>query len=113
VICKAEQVVTCPVCKGEGKDQFASLVAGVKEMSGEANGGVTTDSVTTVMVDDWDSGPKAVVMYGDILARYPIKVDRDICVNCDGRGVTVCNNCEGTGLQPRFLERYSPDDFMD
>ena len=28
-------------------------------------------------------------------------------------GVIVCDNCQGTGIQPRFLERYSPDDFMD
>ena len=65
------------------------------------------------MVDDWDSGPKAVVMFKEILEKYPIKATTNVCQSCEGRGVVVCDNCEGTGIQPRFLERYSPDDFMD
>ena len=41
------------------------------------------------------------------------QVSVNMCISCDGRGVIVCDNCQGTGIQPRFLERYSPDDFMD
>merc|ERR1719454_1078511 len=107
VVCKSKKVVTCTICQGTGTDPLASLVKGVREMTGEEAG------PTKVMVDDWDSGPRAVVMYEDILSKFPIKVEKDICENCDGRGVVVCDNCQGTGIQPRFLERYSPDDFMD
>jgi len=109
VVCKGEQVVTCTICKGTGVDQYASLVSGVREMSG----GDSSAGASTILVDDWGSGPKAVAMYEEILAKYPIKATENVCQNCDGRGVIVCDNCQGTGLQPRFLERYSPDDFMD
>lgn len=107
VVCKGELVVPCPVCKGTGQDQFASLVAGVREMSGDET---TANAIT---VDDWDSGPKQVVLFKDILDKYPVKATENVCVNCEGRGVIVCDNCQGTGIQPRFLERFSPDDFMD
>jgi len=110
VVCKTKKVVDCPVCKATGQDQFAQYVAGVQEMTGEAG---SSQSVNTVTVDDWDAGSKEVVMFADILEKYPVKATENICQNCDGRGVVVCDNCEGTGLQPRFLERYSPDDFMD
>jgi len=35
------------------------------------------------------------------------------CTYCDGAGDLKCFNCAGTGIQPRFLDRVSPDDFMD
>jgi len=108
VVCKGEQVTTCTICQGTGVDPYASLVAGVKEMAGEE--GATADKV---MVEDWAAGPKAVVMYEEILSRYPVKATESVCENCSGRGVVVCDNCQGSGIQPRFLERYSPDDFMD
>jgi len=108
VECKGTKVTECTICKGSGQDQFASYVAGVQEMSGE--GGIKESKV---VVDDWDSGPKEVVMFKEILDQYPVKATANVCQNCDGRGVIVCQNCEGTGIQPRFLERYSPDDFMD
>ena len=109
VVCEGKQVVECPVCKGEGRGQFAELVAGVQEFSGEQ-----PTSVSTVTVDDWADGPKQVQMFEEILNRYPQKfTGKGMCINCDGRGVVVCDNCQGTGIQPRFLERYSPDDFMD
>jgi hypothetical protein len=110
VDCKATKVVECAVCKGTGQDQFASLVAGVKDMAGEED---PDTGPLTIMVDDWDSGPREVVPFADILANYPVKVKTDICIACDGRGIIVCDSCEGTGIQKRFLERYSPDDFMD
>ena len=57
---------------------------------------------------------QTVEMFGEILAAYPPKTTGpSACQACDGRGVIVCQNCQGTGIQPRFLERYSPDDFMD
>jgi len=49
----------------------------------------------------------------EILSKYPIKATKNVCDTCGGRGVVVCDNCQGSGIQPRFLERYSPDDFMD
>jgi len=107
VVCKGEKVVPCPVCKGTGADQFASLVAGVREAAGEEV------ASNTVVVDDWADGPKAVELYADILRAYPVKATENVCQNCDGRGVIVCDNCQGSGIQPRFLERFSPDDFMD
>jgi predicted methyltransferase len=89
------------------------LVAGVKAAAGEQAVG-DEEARGTVVVDDWDLGEVKVEMYKEILDRYPIKVSgSDQCDACDGRGVVVCDNCEGTGIQPRFLERYSPDDFMD
>jgi len=109
VVCKGERVVKCPVCDGTGADQFASYVAGVQEMTGEKD----SMAASTVTVDDWDEGPKQVVMFKEILEKYPVKATENVCVNCDGRGVIVCDNCQGSGIQPRFLERYSPDDFMD
>jgi hypothetical protein len=108
VVCKANLVVDCTICQGTGKDQFASLVKGVQAEIG------SEEKSNTVVVDDWDAGPMQVEMYADILSKYPVKVTgNDQCINCDGRGVIVCDNCQGTGIQPRFLERYSPDDFMD
>merc|ERR1719231_1110496 len=112
VVCSGRQVVDCPICKGEGSDPFAKLVAGVQEMSGEE--GAATQKGSTVVMDDWEAGEIQVEMFKDILSAYPVKVTGEsACINCDGRGVIVCDNCQGTGLQPRFLERYSPDDFMD
>jgi len=107
VVCKGKQVVPCRVCEGSGEDPLASLVAGVKAATGDTQAG------NVVTVEDWDSGPKQVVMYEEILNQYPVKATSDICTICDGRGVAVCDNCDGSGIQPRFLERYSPDDFMD
>ena len=52
-------------------------------------------------------------MFEDILANYPVKATEKICALCSGKGVVVCDSCEGTGIQKRFLERFSPDDFMD
>ncbi|KAK4526862.1 hypothetical protein GAYE_SCF28MG4780 [Galdieria yellowstonensis] len=35
------------------------------------------------------------------------------CSFCDGVGTTMCSNCAGRGTQPRYLDRFSPEDFMD
>lgn len=35
------------------------------------------------------------------------------CSYCEGAGELKCFNCAGSGIQPRFLDRVSPDDFMD
>jgi len=109
VECKAVKVVPCTICSGSGEDALASYVAGVREMAGEEGGA----AVSTVTIDDWEAGSVQVEMFADILAAYPPKVTTNVCMSCDGRGVIVCDNCQGTGIQPRFLERYSPDDFMD
>ena len=109
VECKGQKVVTCPVCQGSGEDPLASLVAGVRQ----AVDGDDQKPANVVTVEDWMSGPKEVVMFEQILASYPVKVTKDVCSNCEGRGIVICDNCQGTGIQPRFLERYSPDDFMD
>lgn len=37
----------------------------------------------------------------------------ELCSFCDGNKTTRCVNCNGSGIQPRFLDRLSPDDFMD
>ena len=112
VVCKGKKVIECSICKGTGVDQYASLVAGVKDISGDTPPPPPGTAVK-VLVDDWDEGVKEVEMYADILKDYPVKATENVCINCDGRGVIVCDNCQGSGLQPRFLERYSPDDFMD
>jgi len=111
VECNGAKVVTCTICQGTGSDPYASLVAGVREMTGEVGG--EAKAAGTVVIEDWASGPKEVVMYEEILSAYPVKVTENVCDTCAGRGVVVCDNCMGTGIQPRFLERYSPDDFMD
>jgi hypothetical protein len=109
VVCKGARVVTCPVCQGTGRDQYADLVKGVREAAGEVG-----EKTTVITVDDWEDGPKQVELFKEILSKYPVKYSGSgTCINCDGRGVIVCDNCQGSGLQPRFLERYSPDDFMD
>lgn len=74
-----------------GADQFASYVAGVQEMAGEKGDSMAEPTVT---VDDWDEGPKQVVMFKEILSKYPVKATENVCVNCDGRGVIVCDNCQ-------------------
>jgi len=109
VECKSAKVVSCTICKGTGSDPLASYVAGVRDMAGEGAG----DAVPTVTIDDWEDGEKQVVMFEEILKNYPPKTTESVCLACDGRGIIVCDNCQGTGIQPRFLERYSPDDFMD
>ena len=81
------------------------------ENAGKRNDDVSNQQVC--VVDDWDAGEKEVVMFSDILADYPVKASDQPCQRCAGRGVNVCDNCDGSGIQPRFLERYSPDDFMD
>ncbi|CAN8061859.1 unnamed protein product [Agarophyton chilense] len=35
------------------------------------------------------------------------------CSYCEGVGNIKCFNCSGSGIQPRFLDRLSPEDFMD
>ncbi|KAL1524940.1 hypothetical protein AB1Y20_019816 [Prymnesium parvum] len=107
VECTGKQVTTCTICQGSGSDPYASLVAGVREMTGSSSSG------EKIVVEDWASGPTEIVMYEEILSRYPPKVTESVCEGCSGRGIVVCDNCRGTGIQPRFLERYSPDDFMD
>ena len=62
---------------------------------------------------DWDDGPLEVVPYAEVLAKFPVKATEKVCASCDGRGLVICDNCGATGIQPRFLERFSPDDFMD
>ncbi|GJQ15990.1 hypothetical protein GpartN1_g7819.t1 [Galdieria partita] len=37
----------------------------------------------------------------------------ELCSFCDGIGTVVCTNCAGRGTQPRYLDRYSPEDFLD
>jgi len=109
--CKGVKVVTCTICGGSGEDSLAQYVKGVRAEAGEEVGG---SAVSTVTVDDWEAGSVQIEMYGEILAAYPPKVTgASACEACDGRGVIVCDNCQGSGIQPRFLERYSPDDFMD
>ena len=111
VKCKGEKVIECSLCKGTGTDPFADLVRGVQEMAGDVP--PPPPGGDKVKVDDWDAGEKEVVMFEDILANYPVKATEKVCSLCSGRGVVVCDNCDGTGIQPRYLERYSPDDFMD
>ena len=101
-------VVTCNVCKGTGVDPLSELVAGVRQATGD------TASANVVKVEDWGGdSAREVVMYEKLLSNFPPKVTEEVCLVCDGRGVVVCDNCQGTTVQPRFLERYSPDDFMD
>mmetsp|Transcript_4190 Transcript_4190/g.12996 ORF Transcript_4190/g.12996 Transcript_4190/m.12996 type:complete len:202 (-) Transcript_4190:654-1259(-) len=107
VECKGEKVVECTICKGSGVDPLASLVRGVRQATGDLT------AANVVKIEDWATGPKEVIMFEDILSKYPIKVSENVCLNCEGRGVVVCDNCRGTGIQPRFLERFGPDDFMD
>ena len=100
VVCKGELVVPCTLCKGTGTDPFADLVAGVKEMSGDA---VNPEGGDRVVIDDWDVGEKEVVMYEEILSKFPVKATEKICIRCSGRGVVVCDNCAPApshGLRP-------------
>ena len=76
VECKSAQVVQCTICRGSGEDALAQYVAGVREMAGETDG---DSSVSTVTVDDWESGPKSVEMYGEILKAYPPKATANLC----------------------------------
>lgn len=113
VVCKTAKVNKCTICQGSGQDSLADYVKGVQDMAGEAGGVPPPPGVSTVTIDDWEVGEISVEMYSDILKDYPIIATESVCVSCDGRGVVVCDNCQGTGIQPRFLERFSPDDFMD
>lgn len=107
VVCTGKMVVDCTICSGSGVDQFADLVAGVRAEVGDE------ESAGKVTVEDWDDGPLEVVPYAEVLAKFPVKATEKVCASCDGRGLVICDNCGATGIQPRFLERFSPDDFMD
>jgi len=98
VVCKAEKVTPCTICQGTGEDQYASLVKGVKDMVEGEEG--TSGGMAKTVVDDWDAGSKEVVMYEEILAKFPVKATTNVCESCGGRGVVVCDNCQGTGIQP-------------
>jgi len=113
VECTGRLVKDCTICEGTGDDPLAKYVAAVRAEVGGEVGDSGPVSASTITVDDWEDGPKQIEMYADILSKFPVKVAENVCANCDGRGVVVCGNCQGSGLQPRFLERYSPDDFMD
>lgn len=89
VDCTGEKTVVCSLCRGSGVDPFASLVAGVKEMAGEE----VEAGTSKVKIDDWEAGSKVVDMYSDILDSYPIKTTENVCLNCGGRGVVVCDSC--------------------
>ena len=39
VTCLGSKVETCSICQGTGEDPYASLVKGVREMTGEAEAG--------------------------------------------------------------------------
>jgi len=108
VECKGAKVLSCTICQGSGEDTFASLASEVREAKAE------TKPSNVIEIEDWATGTQQVVMYEEILAAYPPKVTGpSACLNCEGRGFVVCDNCQGSGIQPKFLERYSPDDFMD
>ena len=47
VVCKGEKVTVCSICQGTGSDPYASLVKGVREMTGEVGG----DSKDTILVE--------------------------------------------------------------
>ena len=86
--CKGERVCTCTICKGSGVDELSSYVKGVREAAGEDE-----SNKSMVTVEDWDTGPRQVELFGEILAKYPVKAKENICMLCDGRGVNVCQNC--------------------
>lgn len=111
VVCDGKKVTTCTICKGTGEDPLADLVAGRRAMTGEGDESSVGDA--KIMIDDWDDGPREIVMYEEILKDFPVKAVKSKCELCGGRGVVVCDNCEGTGFQPKYLDRLSPDDFMD
>ena len=41
------------------------------------------------------------------------EANKQTCTYCDGKGTILCKNCEGSGVQPQYLDRLSPEDFMD
>ena len=90
VDCNGEKTVICTLCQGTGVDPFANLVAGVKEMAGDT---AEAGGTTKVEVDDWEAGTKVVDMYADILEAFPVKATENVCLNCGGRGVVICDNC--------------------
>mmetsp|Transcript_127876 Transcript_127876/g.232774 ORF Transcript_127876/g.232774 Transcript_127876/m.232774 type:complete len:247 (+) Transcript_127876:73-813(+) len=108
VECGGKCVERCSLCRGTGVNEFSDKIRQMQKETGQI--AVSSNVVT---VEDWAEGPQQVMLFEEIFKDYPPKVTENICYACDGRGVVVCENCEGTGIQPRFLERFSPDDFMD
>jgi hypothetical protein len=89
--CRGETLVTCTVCGGDGKNPLSRRPAdGEAETEGNA--------------------PARAVASADSL---PGRAPSDACSYCGGEGKVRCFNCAGSGIQPRFLDRLSPDDFMD
>lgn len=105
--CKGERVQPCRSCDGTGNDEDQKFGFVAKNLRDKLE--------TKVMVEDWDSdtGFREMDLSSDMLINYPVREVQYPCPTCEARGVIICTNCEGTGKQPRFMDKYSPEDFMD
>lgn len=83
VDCRGTRVITCKVCRGDGKNPLTDQAPQSSEDNPESKKGSSVASKAS------------------------------ICSYCEGEGKIRCFNCSGTGIQPRFLDRLSPEDFMD
>lgn len=108
VDCNGRKVTRCVTCSGTGSFEGADRIREARIAAGKGD-----ESQTVAIVEDWAEGPQQVKLFEDVFVNWPVKVTENICPACDGRGVRICESCEGTGIQPRFLERFSPEDFMD
>jgi hypothetical protein len=109
--CKGEKVVMCQVCKGTGA--MSQVEIQLKKFGGTKEEGESAPVISeTIKIETWE-GEEQVVKVGGVMAEFPIIEFDNPCRVCKGKGVLVCRVCEGSGIQPGYLDKLSPEDFMD
>lgn len=92
---------------------FAGIGGGIALVLWTESQGKRTDERTNVQSCFECNGDKTTVCDVCKGSRQDPIDPKLPCNYCDAVGRVKCFNCGGSGLQPRFLDRMSPEDFMD
>lgn len=117
--CTGRGITDCLFCEGTGKSPRAAARAKLgKEIERSAEeieklrAAAPVKERKVTVIEEWD-GTMTEVVEDAVLDDYPIKEFDDPCLKCEGRGVRICTTCDGSGFQPQFMDKFSPEDFMD